>query len=213
MLENESWVSEVREAGSVDGALREAVVGRISLVAMDLTLPDGDGLDATSRILRTCPDSKILIFTWMDDESLVARALRAGARGYVLKETDPDAIVNALKSVADGGVVLGPRIGPTLLAGGLGVRTLPPPFDRLTARECEILAYVAAGESNATIAWHLGLCDKTVRNHLSAIFVKIGAANRNQAARRVRDAGVTLVAPHNRDSFTRCDGGERKTGA
>ncbi len=192
MLESEPWVAEVAEAATVAEAIREAVSRRVHVIAMDLALPDGDGIEATRRIVQAHPDVKILMLTMTNDENVAARALRAGARGYVLKDTDPDAVVDALRTVAGDGVVLGPGIGPALLTSRHpGIAELPPPFDRLTPREREILARLASGDSNARIARHLGLSEKTVRNQLSVVFSKLGVGDRVQAALLARDAGIS----------------------
>ncbi|HEX8626848.1 MAG TPA: response regulator transcription factor, partial [Catenuloplanes sp.] len=141
---------------------------------------------------RACPDAMVLILTMTDDEDVVVRALRAGARGYLLKDTDPDTVVDALRTVAGGGVVLGPTIGPGLLSAlRRGPAALAPPLDKLTAREREMLAGLACGHSNARIARGLGLSEKTVRNQLSVVFTKLAVADRVQAALLARDAGVT----------------------
>lgn len=191
MLAGEPWVADVAEAATVAEAVREAVSQRAQVVAMDIVLPDGDGIEATERILRAVPHARVLMLTMADDEDVVARALRAGARGYLLKDTDPDTLVDALRTVAVGGVVLGPRVGPQLLASvRRGEPRLPAPLDRLTGREREILARLVAGDSNARIARHLGLSEKTVRNQLTTIFQKLGVADRVQAALLARDAGL-----------------------
>lgn len=192
MLEGEAWVAEVAEASTVSEAMAVAVSNKSQVIAMDIALPDGDGIDATSRILRACPDASVLILTMADDEDAVTRALRAGARGFVLKDTDPDLVIDALRIIACGGVVLGPRIGPSLLANLQRTPAeLPAPFDRLTARERAILAGLASGHGNARIAHRLGLSEKTVRNQLSIMFTKLGVADRVQAALLARDTGVT----------------------
>jgi DNA-binding NarL/FixJ family response regulator len=158
---------------------------------MDLGLPDGDGVEATRRILQARPAVKILIVTMVADEDAVSKALRAGARGYILKGTDPDTLVDALCTVANGGVVLGPEVGPTLLATLQGAHAeLPPPLNLLTPRERDILCRLAAGDTNPQIARRLGLSDKTVRNQLSVVFTKLGVAGRVQAALLARDAGM-----------------------
>ena len=127
-----------------------------------------------------------------DDEDAVARALEAGARGFLLKDTDPETVVNALRTVAGGGLVLGPRISPDLMTRGRGsTARRPAPFDRLTARELDIVSRLALGESNASIARHLQLSEKTVRNQLSAVFTKLGVGDRVHAALLARDAGLT----------------------
>lgn len=191
MLEGEQWVKEVLEAATVAEAVRQAVTHQVDVVAMDVTLPDGDGIDATRLILSRCPGTCVLIVTFHDDEDRVARALRAGARGYVLKDTEPDTVVDALRTVASGGVVLGPKVGPDVLATlQRAPAALPPPFDALTPRERDILAGLVRGESNARIAARIGLSEKTIRNQLSAVFTKLGVSGRVQAALRAREAGV-----------------------
>jgi DNA-binding NarL/FixJ family response regulator len=192
MLDGEPWVCEVLEAATVAEAVRTVVTCQIHVVAMDVSLPDGDGVEAVGRIMAARPEAKVLMLTMADDEEIVARALRAGASGYLVKETDPDTIVEALHTVAVGGVVLGPRIGPSVLAAlRRAPADLPAPFDRLTARERDILARLASGESNARIARHLGVSEKTVRNQLSSVFAKLEVADRVQAALLARDAGFT----------------------
>jgi DNA-binding NarL/FixJ family response regulator len=191
MLQAEPWVAEVVEAETVAQAVMEAVTGEVDVVAMDIGLPDGDGVEATRRILQARPKAKILVVTMVDDEDAVSRALRAGARGYMLKGTDPDTLVDALCTVASGGVVLGPEVGPTLLTTLQGSQAeLPAPLNRLTPRERDILSQLAAGDSNVQIARRLGLSDKTVRNQLSVVFTKLGVAGRVQAALLARDAGM-----------------------
>lgn len=191
MLEGESWVGEVFEAATVAEAVALAVSERVEVIAMDVTLPDGDGVDATARILHSFPEAKVLMLTMANDEEIVVRALRAGARGYLLKDTDPDAVIDALRAVAQGGVVLGPGIGPSVLASlNRAPAELPAPFNQLTARERDILGRLALGDTNARIARHFGLSEKTIRNQLSGIFAKLGVADRVQAALLARDIGL-----------------------
>lgn len=191
MLEGETWVSEIFEAATTAEAVSTAIGERVEVIAMDVTLPDGDGVDATARIIHSRPETKVLMLTMANDEEIVARALRAGARGYVLKDTDPDAVIDALRTVAQGGVVLGPGIGPSVLTAlNRGPVELPAPFNQLTARERDILGRLALGDTNARIARHFGLSEKTVRNQLSAIFSKLGVADRVQAALLARDIGL-----------------------
>ncbi|GIJ27447.1 DNA-binding response regulator [Micromonospora qiuiae] len=192
MLEGESWVAEVMEAASCAEAVAAVAHGQVTVVAMDIALPDGDGVQATGQILRHRPEIRVLMLTMADEEELVARALRIGARGYLLKDTDPDLVVDALRTVAGGGLVLGPGIG----VAGLGraqptaAASLPPPFDRLTPRERDILGHLAAGEDNAQIARRFGLSTKTIRNQVSAILGKLGVSDRVQAALLARNAGI-----------------------
>ena len=191
MLEIETWVSDVYEAATVVDAVREVTSRDVDVIAMDVGLPDGDGIEATRRILLSRPDVRVLILTMSEDEQTVTRALRAGATGYVLKDTAPDAVVDALRAVAGGGVVLGPRIGPTMLTSVRRTPAdLPPPLDRLTPRERTILARLAQGDSNARIARHLGLGEKTIRNQLSVVFSKLGVVDRVQAALLAHRVGL-----------------------
>lgn len=191
MLEGEPWVEEVLEAATVVEAVRVAVQSRPDVVAMDVILTDGDGVEATRQIVQHCPGTNVLMMTFQGDEHWVTRALRAGARGYVLKDTEPDTVIDALRTVAGGGVVLGPRLGPGVLTVlERAPSHLPPPFDGLTSRERAILACLVRGEGNAAIARRLGLSEKTVRNYLSVVFEKLSVSSRVQAALRAREAGI-----------------------
>lgn len=191
MLEGESWVERVAEAATVAEAVKEAVTQQVHVVAMDVALPDGDGIEATRRIKRARPEVMVLVLTMADDEDVVVRAFEAGARGYLLKDTDPETVIDSLRTVSAGGVVLGPRIGVAIImAGQRQPARRPPPLDQLTEREYEMLTLLATGESNVRIARHLGLSEKTVRNQLSKVFSKLGVADRVQAALLARDMGV-----------------------
>jgi two-component system, NarL family, nitrate/nitrite response regulator NarL len=195
MLLSEDWVTDVLEAATAEEAYQAAISQNADVIAMDVSLPDGNGIDATQRIVQTRPDVKVLILTMSDDEQLVQRALRVGASGYLLKDSDPDMVVDALRTVANGGLVLGPTIGPALVEALRRGPTdlppdLPPPFDQLTARELQILALLAQGCTNVQIGRRIGLSDKTIRNQLSAVFVKIGVGDRVTAALRAREARI-----------------------
>ena len=192
VLAGESWVRDVVEADCVREAVRCAADETVDVVAMDVGLPDGDGIDATRRILATRPGLAVLMVTMTDDQDTVARALRAGARGYALKETDPETLVDALRTVAQGGVVLGPRVGPAVLdALRAAPATLPAPLDRLSARERQLLEQLTRGRSNAQIGRALGISEKTVRNQLSTVFTKLEVGDRVSAALLARDLGLS----------------------
>jgi DNA-binding NarL/FixJ family response regulator len=191
MLASEPWVAEVVEAATAAEAVHEAVSRPVHVVAMDVALPDGDGVAATRQILSVRPDAVVLMLTMTDDEDVVSAAMRAGARGYLLKETDPDTVVDALRTVALGGLVLGPGTGRTVLTTmRTGAPEPPSPLDQLTPRELQILTELARGYSNIRIARHLSLSEKTVRNQLSSVFRKLGVADRVKAALVARDAGL-----------------------
>jgi two-component system nitrate/nitrite response regulator NarL len=192
ILEGEPWVKEVLEATTVAGAVREAVTRRVDVVVMDVRLPDGDGIEATRRIVQALPDAMVLIVTMDCDEDLVARAMDAGAHGFVLKDLDPRDLVASLRAVAGGGTVLGPHVGKSILAGGRRPAAgLPPPLDQLTPRELEILTMIVAAQTTTHIARRLGVTEKTVRNQLSGMFSKLGVRDRVQAALLAQRLGVS----------------------
>ena len=126
---------------------------------------------------------------WVLLTTVLSVPVLAGVAGYVVKHTDPETIVDALRTVAAGGIVLGPSLGPALV-GAMNPTPdrLPPPFDRLTERELTIVRHLVRESTNAAIARRVGVSEKTIRNQLSAIFTKLGVSDRTQAALRARDA-------------------------
>jgi DNA-binding NarL/FixJ family response regulator len=192
VLGGEPWVRDVIEADCVREAVRRAAEETVDVVAMDVGLPDGDGIEATRRILGARPGLAVLMVTMTDDQDTVARALRAGARGYALKETDPETLVDAL---ADGRA--GRRRAGT--AGRAGSARRPARRPRGAARparpadprERQLLEQLTRGRSNAQIARVLGVSEKTVRNQLSTVFSKLGVGDRVSAALLARDLGVS----------------------
>jgi DNA-binding NarL/FixJ family response regulator len=160
---------------------------------MDLHMPGTDGIDATRLLARDLPETRVLVLTMHDDDESVLAALRAGARGYLVKGAAGDQIVGAVRAVADGQAVFGSdvaaRVLGVLAASGPG-RRAGRPFPALTDRELEVLDLVAAGLPNQTIAGRLVLSDKTVRNHVSNIFLKLQVPDRAAAIVLARDAGL-----------------------
>ncbi|MBL7494800.1 response regulator transcription factor [Frankia sp. CNm7] len=184
-------VEVVGEAGDGDAAVE--AVGRLApdVVMMDLHMPGTNGIDATRRIVAEHPDVSVLVLTMLDGDDSVFAAMRAGARGYLLKGADRQEIARALRSVAAGEVVFSAAIASRVLAWfARGGRTTPAPFPELTDREREILDLVAHGLTNPAIARRLHLSDKTVRNHVSNVFTKLHVADRAEAVARARDAGL-----------------------
>ena len=161
---------------------------RVDVVLMDLNLPVLPGVEATARITAMPDPPAVLVLTMVDDDDTVVAALRAGARGYVLKGSTGEEIAAAVRTVAAGGAVFGAGVAARVLAAS---RTAAPPeettADGLTAREREVLARIADGASNAQIARALGLSVKTVQNYVSRILDKMQVSDRTQAALRARD--------------------------
>lgn len=191
-------VEIVGETTDGPAAVAAAVELRPDVVLMDLHMPGGNGIDATRELARLAPDVAVVALTMLDgDESLFA-AVRAGARGYLVKGAEPDQIVRTIRAVAAGDVVFGAGIAARALAyfvtapaGSRGAR----PFPELTDREVEVLELVGAGLDNAGIARRLHLSEKTVRNHVSSVFAKLQVKDRTQAAVRAREAGLGNPAP------------------
>jgi len=183
----------VGEAADGEGAVR--LVGELQpdVVLMDLAMPGVDGIAATQRVAGAAPHVAILVLTMDSDDAAVLAALRAGARGYVLKGARRTELLRAIRSVVAGEAILGAGIAGRLV-GYLAGATPPAPataaFPELTAREREILELIAAGRSNAEITSHLVLSPKTVRNHVSSVFAKLGVANRAEAIVRGRQGGL-----------------------
>jgi DNA-binding NarL/FixJ family response regulator len=161
------------------------------LVLMDLSMPEVNGVEATQAIVTASPHIRVLVFTMFEDDDSVFAAMRAGARGYLLKGAGRDEIIRAIRTIVSGGVILGPGIAQRV-AGYFSASAAEPldAFPQLTERERDLLALVAAGKSNATIANQLFLSPKTVRNHVSNIFTKLQVADRAEAIILAREAGI-----------------------
>jgi DNA-binding NarL/FixJ family response regulator len=182
-------VGEARTGVEVVGLAGEL---QPDLVLMDLHMPDLDGVAATKQITHTSPHIAVLVFTMFDDDDSVFAAMRAGARGYLLKGTNQAEMLHAVHVVGAGGAMFGPAIAQRVIEFFARPRpnSVPLAFPHLTDREHEILDLLAQGHSNATIATRLRISDKTVRNHVSNIFAKLAVADRAQAIARARDAGL-----------------------
>lgn len=191
MLEAVPDVDVVAECESGAAAIEAAAAVQPDVLIMDLRMPGMSGIDATRQIVGTSPHIGVLVVTMFDEDESVFAAMRAGARGYVLKGAGHDEILRAVRTVAAGEAIFGSALAKRLIgyfSGGGGTPAVP--FGNLTAREREVLDKVAAGRSNGGIARDLGLSEKTVRNHLSNIFVKLQVADRAQAIVRAREAGL-----------------------
>ncbi len=178
--------------GAAEGmqiAIEQTLSLQPDVILMDLQLPDGSGIQATRAIVADSPGIRVLIVTMFEDDDSVFAALRAGARGYVLKGTDEDDLLRAIRSVAAGEAIFSPSIASRVLT--YFARPAPAPlFPNLTDREREILTLIAQGKNNQAIARDLFLSPKTVANHVSNIFSKLQVADRSEAIIRARDAGL-----------------------
>jgi DNA-binding NarL/FixJ family response regulator len=181
----------VGEATTGREAVRAAVADKPDVIVMDLRMPDLDGAAATAEIGRVAPDVAVLVLTMFDDDESVFAAMRAGARGYVVKGASQQEIIRAINAVAAGEAIFGPGVARRVLGFFADPpRAAEPVFPQLSVREREVLDLIAAGLANAAIASRLGLSVKTVGNHTSAIFGKLQVAGRAEAIIRAREAGL-----------------------
>jgi DNA-binding NarL/FixJ family response regulator len=192
LLDALDGVELVGEADNGTDAVRLAVELRPDVVVMDLTMPGLHGVEATRRIAEQAPDVAVLVLTMLDEDESVFAAMRAGARGYVVKGADTEDVVRALTSVARGDAVFGPTVASRVLSyltRPLSARD-PVLFPELTDREREVLGLLARGRTNGEIARELVVSPKTVRNHVSSVFTKLQVTDRSEAMARARAAGL-----------------------
>jgi DNA-binding NarL/FixJ family response regulator len=157
---------------------------------MDVNMPGVNGIEATRRIVAESPHIGVLVLTMFDEDESVFQAMRAGARGYLLKGADRDDILRAVHAVGRGDAIFGPALARRLIGYFTSGRTAAVPFADLTDREREVLELVARGRSNTEIGRQLMISAKTVRNHVSNVFAKLQVSDRAQAIVRAREAGL-----------------------
>jgi DNA-binding NarL/FixJ family response regulator len=181
----------VGEAAGGDEAIAIAIAAQPDVILMDLHMPGTNGIEATRAILQQQPKIAILVLTMLEDDDSVFAAMRAGARGYLLKGSDESEVLRAILVVAKGEAIFSPAIAQRMMQYFANMHPVLPPqmFPDLTAREREVLSMIAMAKSNAEIATALGVSIKTVGNHASNLFNKLQVVDRAQAALRARQAG------------------------
>jgi DNA-binding NarL/FixJ family response regulator len=182
LLHADPRIEIVGDAGDGAEAVKMAAALKPQVVLMDLKMPNLDGIGATREIVATCPDVKVLILTSFDADNQVIQALKAGASGYLLKDSNVESVVSSLLAVVAGERVMASAVANRvvdMLTGGTSTKEF---YDGLTAREMEILKLLAGGMANKQIAYHLTISEKTVRNHVSNMYEKLNVFDRTQAA-------------------------------
>jgi len=203
-LENSPNINVVAEAGNGDEAILKAAKIKPDVILMDLKMPGTNGIDATRRIHESDPGIGVLVITMFDDDDSVFAAMRAGARGYLLKDADKDEVIRAIVAVEKGEAIFSPAIAQRMIQyfsspGTPNIKNQSGEFSGLTEREVEILELIAQGHNNTIISNKLSLSIKTVQNYVSSILTKLQVADRAQAIVHAREAGYGKTSPKPRE--------------
>ncbi|WP_112265390.1 response regulator transcription factor [Lentzea terrae] len=191
LLDGEDGLSVVGEAADGLEAVKVVLDLEPDVVVMDLHMPGLGGVDAAKRILEVLPSLGVLVLTMHEDDELVFAAMKAGARGYLVKTTDDDEIVRAVQAIGAGEAIFSATIAQRMMGYFTAISSSKAVvFPQLTDRERDVLELMASGLDNTSIAHNLSLSGKTVRNRVSAIFTKLQVADRAQAIVRAREAGL-----------------------
>jgi DNA-binding NarL/FixJ family response regulator len=191
MLAGSPDITIVGEAETGERAVELATSLAPDVILMDLRMPDLDGIEATRRLSKSGSAAAVVVLTMFEDDDSVFAAMRAGARGYLLKGAEQEEIERAIRAAAAGEAIFGAKIAQRVVAHfASGPGSSVAAFPSLTEREREVLEMVAAGKGNATIAHELMISLKTVRNHVSNVFTKLQVSERAQAIVKAREAGL-----------------------
>lgn len=182
LLRDDRRLEVVADAADGKEAVEMAAAHKPDVVLMDSRMPEMDGIEALQRIGSAQPEVKVLMLSSFENESDVLQAMRRGAGGYVLKDALPQAIINSILAVDSGERVLSGSVARRVVEIASGLRTADAASDGMTAREVEVLKLMSSGLANKQIAYRLKISEKTVRNHISHIYEKIGVVDRAQAA-------------------------------
>ena len=193
LLAEDERVEVVGQAVDGADAIKQATKLKPDVVLMDLKMPNIDGIEATRQVSELSPGTKVLILTTFETDSQVIQALKAGASGYVLKDSTPDAIVSTIVAVMSGERVMAGAVANRVLEMLTGTSTPKEFYDGLTNREIEILKLLANGMANKQIAYRLKISEKTVRNHVSNTYEKLGIYDRSQAVLYAVKKGLVEV--------------------
>jgi DNA-binding NarL/FixJ family response regulator len=188
LLDGVPDIDLIGEAADGDEAVSAALELKPDVVLMDVRMPGMNGIDATRKIVAADPGIGILVLTMFEDDDSVFAAMRAGARGYLLKGSEQEEVMRAIRSIASGEAIFGPAIARRLIGYFSSAST--EAFPELTAREREVLELIAQGRNNQAIAGELVLSLKTVRNHVSNVFNKLQVTDRAGAIVKAREAGM-----------------------
>lgn len=192
MLQSQPDIEVVCEAGSGEECIRLAGVCQPRIILMDVQMPGINGMEATRRITQTHPGIGIIILSMFEDTDMLLTAMRAGARGYILKDADEEELVRSVRAAARGEALFAPAMANRLI-GYLTTSTPASPknaFPQLSEREYEVMEFLARRLENQEIADAMGLSLKTVRNHVSSILAKLSLSDREEVAQRAREAGI-----------------------
>lgn len=190
ILQSAPDITVIGETGTGADAVTQAIALTPDVVLMDLDLPDMSGIEATQRIRAACPETRVLILTVSDRKSDFLGALKAGARGYLLKSMESREVLDAIRRVAEGEAVLPPKLAARLLDDLAEPAPSAPIAEELTERELEVLNQLAQGLGNKEIATALNISENTVKTHVRSILAKLGVRSRTEAATHALRGGM-----------------------